>query len=134
MPEVTDDVWIDFADAAYMKRVLALPDLAGSRVKVRVTPTGLERPTPCIAQEQKNGAATPVGCRSAGEPMPPCESAVGWFQGCPRASNPAFHYGQPICFCLSAWGGLLFAPGSRVTSNPCSLRSCGTGSSCRFVR
>jgi hypothetical protein len=43
MPEVTDDVWLDFADAAYMKWVLALPDLAGSRVKIRVTPTGRER-------------------------------------------------------------------------------------------
>ncbi|MBE3134146.1 MAG: hypothetical protein IMZ55_11770, partial [Acidobacteria bacterium] len=43
MPEVTDDVWIDFADAAYMKWVLAMPDLAGSRVKIRVTPTGIER-------------------------------------------------------------------------------------------
>lgn len=43
MPEVTDDVWIDFADAAYMKWVLALPDLGGSRVKIRVTPTGRER-------------------------------------------------------------------------------------------
>ena len=43
MPEVTDDVWMDFADAAYMKWVLALPDLAGSRVKIRVTPTGPDR-------------------------------------------------------------------------------------------
>ena len=43
LPEVTDDVWIDFADTAYMKWVLALPDLAGSRVKIRVTPTGLQR-------------------------------------------------------------------------------------------
>lgn len=42
MPEVTDDVWIDFADRAYMKWVLAMPDLAGSRVKIRVTPTGLK--------------------------------------------------------------------------------------------
>ncbi|MHB1036388.1 MAG: glycoside hydrolase family 2 TIM barrel-domain containing protein [Pirellulales bacterium] len=42
MPEVTDDVWIDFAEAAYMKWTLAMPDLAGSRVKIRVTPTGLE--------------------------------------------------------------------------------------------
>jgi len=40
MPEVTDDMWIDFAEAAYMKWVLALPDLAGSRVKIRVTPAG----------------------------------------------------------------------------------------------
>jgi hypothetical protein len=30
MPEVNDDVWIDFADTAYMKWVLALPDLAGN--------------------------------------------------------------------------------------------------------
>jgi hypothetical protein len=43
LPEVTDDVWIDFADIAYMKWVLALPDLAGSRVNIRVTPTGLQR-------------------------------------------------------------------------------------------
>ncbi len=43
MPEVTDDVWIDFADTAYMKWVLALPDLARSRVRIRVTPTGLDR-------------------------------------------------------------------------------------------
>ena len=43
LPEVTDDVWIDFADTAYMKWVLALPDLAASRVKIRVTPTGLLR-------------------------------------------------------------------------------------------
>ncbi len=43
IPEVTDDVWIDFADTAYMKWVLALPDLAGSRVKIRVTPTGIGR-------------------------------------------------------------------------------------------
>jgi hypothetical protein len=27
-PEVTDDVWLDFADTAYMKWVLALPDVA----------------------------------------------------------------------------------------------------------
>jgi hypothetical protein len=43
LPEVTDDVWIDFADTAYMKWVLAIPDLAGSRVKIRVTPTGIRR-------------------------------------------------------------------------------------------
>lgn len=43
MPEVTDDVWIDFAEAAYVKWALALPDLAGSRVKIRVTPTGKTR-------------------------------------------------------------------------------------------
>jgi hypothetical protein len=43
LPEVTDDVCIDFADAAYMKWLLALPDLAGSRVRIRVTPTGIKR-------------------------------------------------------------------------------------------
>ena len=43
LPEITDDVWIDFADTAYMKWVLALPDLDASRVKLRVTPTGLQR-------------------------------------------------------------------------------------------
>ena len=43
IPEVTDPIWIDFADAAYMKWVLALPDLTGSRVKIRVTPTGPDR-------------------------------------------------------------------------------------------
>ena len=43
LPEVTDDIWIDFADTAYMKWVLALPDLAHSRVKIRVTPAGLQR-------------------------------------------------------------------------------------------
>jgi hypothetical protein len=30
LPEVTDDVWIDFAQKAYMKWVLAIPDLANS--------------------------------------------------------------------------------------------------------
>ncbi|MHB0958881.1 MAG: glycoside hydrolase family 2 TIM barrel-domain containing protein [Pirellulaceae bacterium] len=42
MPEVTDDMWIDFAHAAYMKWVLAMPDLVGSCVRLRVTPVGLE--------------------------------------------------------------------------------------------
>jgi hypothetical protein len=42
MPLVTDDVWIDFADRAYMKWALAIPDLAGRKVTIRVTPTGLE--------------------------------------------------------------------------------------------
>lgn len=43
LPAVTEDVWIDFAEAAYMKWVLAVPDLARSRVKIRVTPTGVSR-------------------------------------------------------------------------------------------
>ena len=41
-PMVQGDVWIDFADTAYMKWVLALPDVAGSKVRIRVTPTGLK--------------------------------------------------------------------------------------------
>src|SRR5207244_2526754 len=36
------NVWMDFADTAYMKWILALPDLAQQRVKIRVTPTGLQ--------------------------------------------------------------------------------------------
>jgi hypothetical protein len=39
-PRVHGDVWIDFADTAYMKWILALPDLAGSKVRIRVTPAG----------------------------------------------------------------------------------------------
>ena len=41
MPEVTDDIWLDFADAVYLKWVLAIPDLAAHQVKIRVTPTGI---------------------------------------------------------------------------------------------
>lgn len=43
LPEVTDDIWIDFAEDTYMKWALAVPDLAHSRVRIRVTPAGLER-------------------------------------------------------------------------------------------
>jgi len=43
MPAVAQDVWIDFAEQAYMKWVLAVPDPDGSQVRLRVTPTGLER-------------------------------------------------------------------------------------------
>lgn len=43
LPSVTDDVWIDFADRAYMKWVLAMPDLGKSKVTIRVTPSGLDR-------------------------------------------------------------------------------------------
>lgn len=41
-PMVQGDVWIDFADTAYMKWILALPDLANSKVRFRVTLTGFE--------------------------------------------------------------------------------------------
>ena len=40
MPEITDDVWIDFAQEVYMKWALAIPDLAGSRATIRITPIG----------------------------------------------------------------------------------------------
>ena len=43
MPAVTDDVWIDFSDTVYMKWVLAIPDLAAGKVKIRITLTGIER-------------------------------------------------------------------------------------------
>ena len=43
MPAVTDDIWLDFADGVYAKWVLAIPDLAESKVKIRVTPTGLDQ-------------------------------------------------------------------------------------------
>ena len=40
MPAVADDIWIDFSDTVYMKWVLAIPDLAKSKVTLRVTPVG----------------------------------------------------------------------------------------------
>jgi hypothetical protein len=42
MPEIADDIWIDFADKVYMKWVLAIPDLENSKVSIRVTLTGIE--------------------------------------------------------------------------------------------
>lgn len=42
MPEIRDDVWIDFAEKVYMKWVLAIPDLDSSKVRIRVTPIGVE--------------------------------------------------------------------------------------------
>ncbi len=42
-PEVTDDIWIDFAEDAYMKWVLAIPDLKNESVKIRVTPVGFKK-------------------------------------------------------------------------------------------
>jgi len=38
IPAVHDDIWIDFADSAYLKWVLAMPDLAAGSVTFRVTP------------------------------------------------------------------------------------------------
>ena len=40
-PGIREDIWIDFAHTAYMKWILAIPDLANSRVTIRVTPDGL---------------------------------------------------------------------------------------------
>ena len=42
MPRVQGAVWIDFADTAYMKWILALPDPTGSKVRIRVTTAGVE--------------------------------------------------------------------------------------------
>jgi hypothetical protein len=42
MPMIPGDVWIDFAEKVYMKWVLAIPDLDNSKVRIRVTPTGVE--------------------------------------------------------------------------------------------
>ena len=42
MPAVAQDVWIDFADRAYMKWVLTIPNVEDSKVRIRVTPTGPE--------------------------------------------------------------------------------------------
>lgn len=39
-PSVQGNVWLDFAEAGYMKWILALPDLAGSKVRIRVTAVG----------------------------------------------------------------------------------------------
>jgi hypothetical protein len=40
-PAIREDIWIDFADTAYMKWILAIPDLANSEVTIRVTPDAL---------------------------------------------------------------------------------------------
>jgi PKD repeat protein len=40
-PGIREDIWIDFADTAYMKWLLAIPDLANSKVTMRVTPDAL---------------------------------------------------------------------------------------------
>ncbi len=40
MPAVDQDIWIDFADRAYMKWVLAIPNLDAGKVAFRVTPNG----------------------------------------------------------------------------------------------
>lgn len=41
MPAVHGDVWIDFAEDAYMKWILALPDVASGKVRIRVTLAGI---------------------------------------------------------------------------------------------
>jgi len=43
MPSVTDDIWMDFADRAYMKWTLAIPDVSGRKVAIRITPAGQEQ-------------------------------------------------------------------------------------------
>ena len=41
-PHISDDVWIDFADGAYLRWVLAMPDVARGVVRLRVTPVSRE--------------------------------------------------------------------------------------------
>lgn len=43
MPALDQDIWIDFADRAYMKWVLAIPDLDAGKVVLRITPNGHEK-------------------------------------------------------------------------------------------
>ena len=79
MPEVTDDVWIDFADTAYMKWVLAMPDLPGSRVRIRVTPVGLEPADDLeiVARVTRWPDGPPMGEGSAGQTRADCGPARG---------------------------------------------------------
>ncbi len=76
-PRVHGDVWIDFADTAYMKWILALPDLAGSKVRIRVTPTGFGAGLTATAEvrawpggELVGRGQTPVSLMSGGEKGP----------------------------------------------------------------
>lgn len=52
--------WNRIANSAYMKWVLALPDLAGGRVRVRVTPTGTERLDDLEIVVRPRGRTNPV--------------------------------------------------------------------------
>ncbi len=69
LPEVTDDLWIDFADSVYMKWALAMPDLTNSRVRIRVTITGLQKQDNLIITAQvrpwPNGAVIGDGQSTA---------------------------------------------------------------------
>jgi hypothetical protein len=40
-PAIREDIWIDFADTAYMKWILAIPDVTNGKVTIRVTPDAL---------------------------------------------------------------------------------------------
>jgi hypothetical protein len=42
MPTLAQDVWIDFADQAYMKWALVIPDIVRGKARIRVTLTGWE--------------------------------------------------------------------------------------------
>ncbi len=42
LPAFSGDIWIDFARGAYLKWILAIPDLANQAVRIRVTPVGPE--------------------------------------------------------------------------------------------
>ncbi len=78
LPAVTDDIWIDFAQQAYMKWGLAIPDLAGSQVRLRVTLAGHERldqlklvadVRPWPQGDIVGSAATQARCRPVKDPL-----------------------------------------------------------------
>ena len=48
-PHISDDIWIDFADDAYLQGVLAMPDLARGAVRLRITPDHRTDPCRCSA-------------------------------------------------------------------------------------
>lgn len=60
-PHVSDDVWIDFCGGAYLQWALALPDLAGGKVRFRVTPVARQAQAGLtVAAQVSAGAEGPV--------------------------------------------------------------------------
>lgn len=78
-PEVTDDIWLEFADTVYMKWVLAMPDLANSRVKLRVTPNGLNPADQLQIQAEVKSwpGGTPIGRGHAPAKVTPSQDPLG---------------------------------------------------------
>jgi len=78
MPAVHDDVWLDFADRAYLRSALALPDLAGGRVRFRVyvgpaeALQGIAEPTLAVKV-----STWPAGAPAGSSPARPAQPAPG---------------------------------------------------------